>query len=142
MVSDRLRALAGDRRLQVVVALFVLLTFLYSVVIVGRILVWVWMMGYFVALAGFFFGLYLLLRFVLAVEQLADAADRLASGRAAGDAPVGTPADSTGERPTPADDRTEPSDDRATPPSDPAGDTDEFAGPGTDAADSDAPDDA
>jgi HAMP domain-containing protein len=135
MVTDRLRALAGDRRLQVGVALFVLLTFLYSVVIAGQILIWVWMMGYFVALAGFFFGLYLLLRFVLAVERLADAADRLASGRAAGDPPAGTPADST-------DERTPPIDDQARPADRPADGTDEFAGPGTDAANSDATDDA
>jgi hypothetical protein len=78
MVTDRLRALAGDTRLQVGVALFVVLTFLYSVVVAGQILLWIWLMGYLVGLAGFLFALYLLVRFVLAVEQLADAADRIA----------------------------------------------------------------
>jgi hypothetical protein len=80
MVTDRLRALARDTRLQVGVALFVVLTFLYSVVIAGQILLWIWLMGYLVGLAGFLFALYLLVRFVLAVERLADAADRIADG--------------------------------------------------------------
>jgi hypothetical protein len=80
MVPDRLRALASDTRLQVGVALFVVLTFLYSVVIAGQILLWFWLMGYLAGLAGFLFALFLLVRFVRAAERLADAAERLADG--------------------------------------------------------------